>query len=536
MRNLSESCSFLKMRSKAKLNSPLGTFDTITRTIETDKYYLDNLTDAVDSWLHYCTFFHEQMHYYQFASSSLGLFFTCLMDMEYEIIAPLVQELDFIPPFINCVENQADEFNKRLHSLREMLGYKKEQAQSFDYVQKLLDEISDIELFLFVLEGGFPPEQLEQVTKGRPLRTSLMNKIYYYVSRLYDHTGKDLNAFYDSMKKKYSPKKSKLANCNEIMLMSAPNGLAFGYNMILESQARYCELTRLLSYMGRFNEPENLVKVRQELLKKDDYQIAHNIFASVVTHLSKEMTPIHVFLFCLVCDYAIHIPIPQTPQLGDSFLALYDFNLIMPGPRFISICSALNRALKDGSDISAKEWDWGKVQFLELKTLDEWNRLIYILYDVISKDTGYPSPISIANAFIENNYTFDAWRMDFFPVDYDNAVFLEACKTRIKYPLFFINPELFRLIDRKKYIEISNSQGPPAMKVKKGLISFSKRKNHEMQQGYLVKRVLSKYLSGLFFGYEANMDPKKYFGVSIQDVEMVIKDRYGKIKRFYEKY
>lgn len=56
MRNLSESCSFLKMRSKAKLNSPLGTFDTITRTIETDKYYLDNLTDTVDSWLHYCTF------------------------------------------------------------------------------------------------------------------------------------------------------------------------------------------------------------------------------------------------------------------------------------------------------------------------------------------------------------------------------------------------------------------------------------------------------------------------------------------------
>lgn len=52
----------------------------------------------------------------------------------------------------------------------------------------------------------------------------------------------------------------------------------------------------------------------------------------------------------------------------------------------------------------------------------------------------------------------------------------------------------------------------------------------------MVKRVLSKYLSGLFFGYEANMDPKKYFGVSIQDVEMVIKDRYGKVKRFYEKY
>lgn len=495
MRNLSESCSFLKMRNKTRLNSILGTFDTITRTIKIDDFDLDNFADTIDSWLSYYTFYHEQAHYYQFTSSTLGLLLTCLVDVELELIAPLVNELDFVPPFINCVEEQATEFNKKIHSFQENFGFKedfgfkKEQTELLNYVQILLDDISDIELFIFVLEGGFSPEKMEQITKNRPLRTNYLMKIYQYISQFYNHAGKDLSTFYDDIEKKLQESKIKLPK-NNIIFMKSSNGLAFGYNYILEAHARYCELTRLLSDIERFNEPEVLVKVKNKLIQPDDYQTAYNLFTSIVANITKELIPFNVFVFCLVCDYTINIPIPQIPQIRDSIEALYNFNLMMPGPRFVSICRALNHVIQNSSTINIDDLDFERAQFLELKTLNEWNRLIYFLYDIISKETGYPSPISIANAFIENNYTFDVKNLQYLPFDYDNAVFLEACKIRIKYPLFFINPELFRLIDREKYIEISNTQGSPIMRIKSGLATLynSNSNANEKQQGYLIKK------------------------------------------------
>ena len=532
MRNLSESCSFLRARGKARLNSPLGTFDAITKTINIDYYNLENVAKNMDSCLSYYTYYHEQMHHYQYTASTLGLFYTYLMDVEYERISLLVDELDFTPPLLSCVEKQNIEWNEKLHPLREKLGFKNKYTEPLDYLQILLDEISDIELFLFILEGGFSLEKLEKITRNRPIRTDLICEMYYFISYYYDLTGKKLGAFYDDAIKETRNGKQISDKNNPIILMPLPNGLTFGYYAVLESHARYCELTRVLSDMGKYHKPEILVRVKKELTKQDDYQTAYNLFASMVIHIPKELTPLSVFLFCLVCDYTIHIPVPQTPGLKDSLLVMSDFNLMMPAPRFVSICCAVDRAVKADTVIKLNDLKYGKNQLLERKTLDEWNRLIYFLYDIISKDTGYPSPIRIAKAFLENDDAFNEKNMSHFPFEYDNAVFWEACKTRIEYPLFFINPELFRLIDRKKYIEISNAQGAPAMQLQKELI-FYERKGQWIGQGYLLKRVLSHYLSALFFGYEQDMDLEKYFGVSMQDVENAVYNKYGKVKRFW---
>lgn len=66
------------------------------------------------------------------------------------------------------------------------------------------------------------------------------------------------------------------------------------------------------------------------------------------------------------------------------------------------------------------------------RALSDWNKAIDIIYEGINKKTGYSSPITKAKAFIENEYKFT----DHLSFDYDNIVFMEACKTRLQYPLF----------------------------------------------------------------------------------------------------
>ena len=110
--------------------------------------------------------------------------------------------------------------------------------------------------------------------------------------------------------------------------------------------------------------------------------------------------------------------------------------------------------------------------------------------------------------------------------------FLEACTIRLKYPLFFINPELFRLIDREKYIEISNSQGPSFIQI--GEKQASLYNNHEnlKSQGYLLKKTFTDYISSLFFGIEANGDVEKKIIGQINEAKEIICSRYGKFKHY----
>lgn len=173
-----------------------------------------------------------------------------------------------------------------------------------------------------------------------------------------------------------------------------------------------------------------------------------------------------------------------------------------------------------------------EIKMLQLKTLDDWNKIINIIYDGISKETRFSSPLSIAQAFIDNNYKFDIEILQNYPFDYDNYLFLEACKTRLEYPLFFINPELFRLIDREKYIEISNRQGPTFIQI--GEKQASLYNNHESlkSQGYLLKKIFTDYISTLFFGIEVNSSFEKKNIGQINEAKEIICSRYGKFKHY----
>lgn len=534
--NLSKSCSFLKMRRKKHLNSILGTFYEDTKTIDIKNYDLDSFEDSIDSWLNYTTFFHEQMHYYQFASSSLGLFLTCLEDLKFELILPFISELDYTPPFIGSAENKEREFNAEIRKIRQKYGIDEDPPENYNFIGDIFNFISEIDLIMWILEGGFTHDELEPYKKEVNSTLKFLDNIYYYLFQLYEHTGKDLSTIYDDLKKEIQkinlPKK-------DIILIKMDSGESLGYNQILEAHSRYCELTRLTSYIYRYKETRVLKSVKKILTTQDYYQDAYNMYKSIVVNIGECDELFDIFIFCLICDYAINIPIPQTPQITDSILVLYDFNYMTPGLRFINICRAVNSIFLNNTDTDINSI--GDYKLLELGTLDDWSDFIKLLYDRISEKTGYASPLSIAKAFIDNEYKFDISSLQHAPFDYDNFIFLEACKIRLEHPLFFINPELFRLIDREKYIEISNSQGPRVMKVKKGFATLYNNKIGDLNDeekgrrfnGYLIKNILTTYYSGLFYGCEQDVDPNKIFMVKTQDAEKVINDKFGKIKRFW---
>lgn len=524
MMNLSKNCSFLKMRKRIRFNSISGIFDTLTGTINIKDFNLDAHENDYDSMFSILTFCHEQMHYYQFISSSLGLYLSCLEDVEHEIMAFLINEFDFAPPLVNCLEKNANIYNEILNKKRQELGI--ELGENKCLIEDIILNISEIEILIWAMEGGYSKKEMELIINQKSINFSrnINTRIYPHLYNLYEHTGKNLNSIYENCFRDLKREIDVLCK-SSLSFVLLENGETLGYKQILESHARYCEITRLISYIDRFHE-EYLMTMKGILTKQDDYQIAYNIFKTIVVNMKGCDELFLIFVFCLICDYSINIPMPQTPQIAESFIALFDVNWIFPGWRFVHICKAVNKCFskKDVTDM--------EITRFELKSLDDWNKIIDIIYEGISKETYFSSPLSIAHAFIDNDYKFDIEILQNYPFDYDNYLFLEACKTRVEYPLFFINPELFRLIDREKYIEISNRQGPSVIQI--GEKQASLYNNHEnlKSQGYLLKKIFSDYISTLFFGIELNSDFEKKIIGQINKAKEIICSRYGKFKHY----
>ncbi len=524
--NLSENCLFLKMRNKMKLNSVFGSFDTITKFIEIKDFDLfdTNAIEAnVESWLNYYTYYHEKMHYYQFTSTSLGLFITCLEDLKLDSIIPFINELDFVPPFIDCVEEHEKEFNQKIYLMRDKLGISKYQTKELDYIKVLFDSLSEAELLMWIMEGGFSEKELELITKNTPFTNYGIRKIYSFISEYYKLAGKDLFTFYSSFLKDFEKSKIQIPS-PQFYFVELDNGVSFGYNHILEAQARYCELTRLISNVRRFGDNNIHKSVKNILTKQDYYQEAYNIFKSIVVNIERCDQYFIIFVFCLICDYAINIPIPQIPQLEESYASLLDLTIMLPAVRFFHICFAVNEVIIKCDTCMKLQ----KNDIFNPRALSDWNKAIDIIYEGINKKTGYSSPITKAKAFIENEYKFT----DHLSFDYDNIVFMEACKTRLQYPLFFINPELFRLIDRKTYIELTNKHQAPIMQLNKEIRCYHENTDDEMIQGFWFKCIISRYASKLFWGTECNPDLAQFFDSNKEVFEKAIFDKYGKVKPF----
>lgn len=269
MMNLSKNCSFLKMRKIIKFNSISGIFDTATGAINIKDFNLDVHENDYNFMSSILTFCHEQMHYYQFTSSSLGLYLTCLEDIEHEIMAFLINEFDFVPPPVNCLEKKANLYNEILNKKRHELGI--ELSENKCLVEDIIQNISEIEILIWAMEGGNSKKEMELNINQKYINFSknINTRIYPHLYQLYEHTGKKLNNIYEDCFRNFKKEIDDLCKTS-LSFVLLENGVTLGYKQILESHARYCEITRLISYIDRFHE-EYLMTMKGILTKQDDY-------------------------------------------------------------------------------------------------------------------------------------------------------------------------------------------------------------------------------------------------------------------------
>lgn len=418
MKNLYETLSFLKTRkNKPILNQLTGYFDMenliINMNTPFDEKEKNEEKEALNNLL---TIKHEKNHWVQFCSSTLGLIYTLIYELENNLIWNLMVKYDYKYPLINYI-NKDDESIYSLYNIAEVILCYLEgtsNAENINYMKRF-----ELGKMFNILWNLIIPELL--VHNNVFLHTSFIDNFQQILKHM-----NELDKYYE----------------NKFALYQ--NSKLFGTIDLLEGAARIQD--KLILY-NRFKNPDRYINLLNHDLKYENAEIMFDECFS--SDAFKDLYGFKKFFILMLIDYAINFTSPldigNRKFYEDYFL--YPYNNILPINRYVKLILAFKELLENREvEITYLYNQNGEVKY----SIELLNEFINEIYSKLEQKTGYDNPIKIARNFL-NDGVADETKGDLFKMHFTN--FKKLCEIRVECPLFIVSSEILNNYDRKLYFK-----------------------------------------------------------------------------------
>lgn len=494
MENLLNHYSFLKRKKNERLFNVSGLFNKQNYLIEINDYKDNDFREVVIASLTIC---HEKKHWYQYVGSSLGYFYSCLNQTNQNILLGVIRNLNISLPMLDFFLNNKELINNIFIGDPSKFGYHvSEENQSllngFDFTDYTIKKVSSLEYLIYILEGNYTQKEFEEnfdIFKNNNL-DDILHDTLEDMGRLHGIIDLNLINNFLSFQEAVSDKEPQA-----LMHIRLPDEkVIFGTNHILEAHARFNEVILLDKYIDKYFYDEKmystLLDLKNKLLSDATYTVAFKIYKKLIGIKSNY----EQFIFLLVCDYACNVPIFKGK---DMYYENISINSFLPQNRFIEICKILKKyPLKN----------------LDLQSISDYNNFISSIYEFISVHLRFISPLEISKEFLQLFQRKDRGVLlqnNLYTLDFGIDRYIRACKIRLKYPLFFISPDLFQILDKDHYNNIVDFIGHPILGVKGELRSSNK--NDSDLVSYFEHAISTDFINDIFL--KSYINGSNYFNI-----------------------
>lgn len=452
-------CLYLKERSNSSLFNDLGYFDTYNLLINLD---IKDSHDKYENFRNYITAYHENVHWFQQTSSTVGYFLNLIIQVEHSIIYNFIDKIEIELPLIDYLVENREAINKQILLEPEIFGFPP--SNKIDYVEYYIHKLSTLEYLIYLFEGNFTELQYKETDLY--LRARTVNELIYFSCKdvlwLYDNlriNNKENHLFLETVYKY-------LEKNRHVEFIGLDDGTCLGVKHILEGHARINDYL-LLNLLQIENPSDDIYpKLKEELISNSLYSSAYKLFNEYVVLEDEIYSQI---LFSAVCDYALNPVLPPLFDHEQLYSGILEPRLLLPQFRFMNIIETLKLVI-DEKIITVENLlnkfeiqNIGGLLFRNL-SIENLNAFICEVFDIVAEYSLLENPMKIAQMIIDKKLPFD----DTEKVHYDSIHFCTKqlsrfSEIRMECPAFLVVPNVVLHLDKELYKKYEKQIGIPIM-------------------------------------------------------------------------
>lgn len=451
-------CSYLKTRSNNSLYNGSFYFDTYSLLINLD---IEVTNNDYENLRNYVSAYHENIHWFQQTSSTIGYFFNLIIQVEHSIIYNLIDKIEIELPLIDYLLENKEIINTQISREPEIFGFPS--SDNIDYVKYYIHKLSTLEYLIYLLEGNFTKTQYDGM--DLTLRARSVNELIYFSCKdiLWLYNNLDVhNSENDLLEVVYKY----ISRDRSVEFIGLENGTCLGVNHILEGHARINDYLLLDLLYIECPSDDRLLQIKKDLTSEGLYSSAYKLFKEYV-FLEDELDS--QILFAAVCDYALNPVLPPLFDHEQLYSSILDPRLLFPQFRFMNIIETLNLLIE--KKIIAVESLFNKfdIQYIggfpfRNLSIDNLNAFIIELYDIIAQYSLLENPMKIAQMIIDKKLPSDNTEK----VHYDSIHFCtkqlsKFAEIRLECPAFLVVPNMVLHMDKELYDKYKKLIGIPIM-------------------------------------------------------------------------
>lgn len=459
--NLLNLCSYLKARSNSSLFNDLGYFDTYNLLINLD---IKDSNDKYENFRNSITVYHENIHWFQQTSSTVGYFLNLIIQVEHSIIYSFIDKLEIELPLIDYLVENKEAINKQISIEPEIFGFPT--SCEIDYVEYYILKLSTLEYLIYLFEGNFTELQYKETDLY--LRARTVNELIYFSCKdtlwLYENLGINKNENHLFLETVY---KYLEVNRN-IEFIGLEDGNCLGVKHILEGHARINDY--LLLDLEHIEHPSDdiYLKIKRDLISNSLYSSAYRLFNKYIV-LEDEM--FSQILFSVVCDYALNPVLPPLFDHEQLYSGILEPRLLLPQFRFMNIIETLKFVI-DEEIITVENLlnkfeiqNIGGLLFRDI-SIKNLNAFICEVFDIIAKYSLLENPMKIAQMIIDKKLPFDnTEKMHYASIYFCTKQLSRFSEIRLECPAFLAVPNVVLHLDKELYNKYEKLIGIPIMVV-----------------------------------------------------------------------
>ena len=484
-------CSYLKKRNNNSLYNDYGYFDTYNLLINLD---IRDSHDRYDSFRDYVTAYHENIHWFQQTSSTIGYFFNLIIQVEHSIIYSFIDKIEIELPLIDYLIEKKEIINEQISLEPEIFGFPT--SYNIDYVEYYIHKLSSLEYLIYLFEGNFTESQYKEMDLY--LRARTINELIYFSCKdtlwLYENLGiyNNQNHLFLETVYKYLEKN------RHIEFIGLEDGTCLGVKHILEGHARVNDYLLLDLLYIEHPSDDIYLKIKKDLTSNGLYASAYKIFCEYVVLEDELYSQI---LFAAVCDYALNPVLPPLFDHEQLYSSILEPRFSLPQFRFMNIIETLKLVIDKKIITFDSLFDKFGIQniggflFRNL-SIENLNAFIYEIYDIIAQYSLLENPIKIARMIIDKKLPSENTEK----VHYDSIHFCtkqlsKFSEIRLECPAFLVVPNIVLHLDKALYKKYEKIIGIPIM-----VVSDSARKtgantdfssfNRKIYSDHFIKQLL----------------------------------------------